>query len=332
MSNEQAVRSWLDISARVGDQTEPDMVFKQAVHLSLHWAQDLSQKPICRTAPIPRRLFERARSGVPFTQKEVVDLGAGRWPLQAEQLGFGDLPRQVTEGRTNKDGVVTWTLDESRLVLKKLTPGQGCTFVTDLEIVRDYRGTSIRVMSGHLGGYAYVPGTPVVLKVLSSMYGLFDGGVRLLPSVRLIDTPEDAETFVFELEDLERQRPIVTAVMPQDDEDYAPWRAQLDACAKESFGLQHVSSITYAGLQHVQELLGSHAPQAGCVKTYHPGFSQLDLKQAHPMIGHHTIEAHESGLEGVLRKLTTRSAAKDARVQREEDPITWSKPKGSKRS
>ena len=315
----------------MGDRTAPDLDFKQAVHFSLYWAQDLRQGPICQTSPTPRALFKRARSGLPLTPEEILVLGEGQWPPPAELLDINGLPNEVVEDAT-KNGRVSWKLNESRLVLRKLTPRPGCTFVTDLEIVRGHLGPSIRVMLGHIGGYAPVPGTPVVMKVLSSVCGLYDGGVRLLPCARLVDTPEDAEEFVRDLEDMERQRPIVTVVAPRDHDDYPAWRVQVDACAKEAFALQHVVCVTRDGLQQLQELLGPHAPKEGSVKTYHSGFSHFDLKQAHPVMGNRTIESHETGLEGVLRELTTRMAAKDARVQRDEEPIIWSAPKGSRLS
>jgi len=303
-------RYWIDSSAIVGDGTAPVLDFRRAVHLTIYWGQDLSNGQVCTPAHPPKRLAEQQRRGFPLSDEETKSLGEGRWPLPAEAFEFSNLPWNVDEAPLKKGGTTSWHLTESSLHLRKSTPVTGCLYVGET-LIESGPPVRIRQRVMHVGPRGPIPGVLQNMKLISSVCGLYDGGVRMLPLAREVRTEEDGERFAGLLESDLRQQPVM-AVACTRGETEERWRADVASYAREAFTLQHVAAVTVGGVSYLDEILGSHALPEGAIKIYGPGFTPLDIPQTHPVTTYHSAIAHEGGRKGMLNRLRIRRMTQDA--------------------
>ena len=309
-------RFWIDSSSIIGDGLFPSLDYERAVHLNVYWAQDMSDGPICNSAHPPKRLAERLRRGLPLSDEESVLLSEGRWPLPSEAFSLCSLPPLVDDAQVKGGGTTSWTLTKTSFFLRKIEPVRGCLYVAEVVIEL---GPPVRVRQRvmHVGTRAPVPGVIKSIKLVSSICGLYDGDVRMLPVPIRVDTIEDAERFIALIESGARQQPVV-AVACARDESEEDWCTDAEEYAKEAFTLQHVAAITVRGTQHLREMLGPHGLQDGAIKTYNPGFTRFDEPQEHPMTLHHTVVEHPLGRRGMLARWRIRLMTTDAWERRAE--------------
>jgi hypothetical protein len=302
-------RLWLDVSARIGNEYGAVCPFRIAVHLVLYAAQDLCDGPIAQTAHPPKQLAEKLRRGMPLSDEVIRELGRGRWPLCEADFNLSNLPRTVPMTQV-KEGMVSWTLTDEKLLLRKRVAVRDSTYVTDVAITAA-KLPQIRQTVGHIGGWSYAAGVPKGLKLISAVCGLYDGSIRMLPRPSIIDTDYDAEQFMIALEDGNRLQPFVAvAAMPGETEQEL--RADVEPYAKEAFTLQHVAALTVGGANALRRLLGPHALPDGAIKTYNAGFSRRDMPTNHPITIWQTIKAHERGRSGILERWRKRLMTRDA--------------------
>ena len=312
------VRFFIDIPVEVGNGSNPKRDFALAVHLTLYWAQDLSQSAICNTASPPRRLAEKLRKGIPLPHETIEALGEGRWPPTDDALDVGRIPGNVPPTAL-REGQVEWTLSGDHLRVHKETHLGGSTYVNDVEV---FAGSVVRVRHrvGRRGAAIPVPGTPRNLKLISAVCGIYDGGVRFLPRPMRADSPEDVEVFLAMLENTDRQQPIVAVAAPDGEPDLG-WASEIAEYALKAFALQHVVTMTANGRRIANERLGRHGLQAGAIKTYNARFHMLDAQGAHPMTTPAAIGEHERGLTGMLDRWRKRLITRDA-FERRDDYVT----------
>ncbi len=304
---------WVDISATIGDRALLDRDFKLAVHLALYWGQEMRNGPICRTYHPPSDLIKILRKGVAATEAEVSELGQGYWPPRDDAFSLDALPRSVPDTQV-KDArpqvSVAWDLNDTKLWLRKIVVDGGAQYKTTTEITRG-REVGIRQIVETTGRGAHTPGMPVILKLLASTCGLYDGNVPISPRPLIVDSEEDARKFLAILESPMRRQPVVS-VSRLASESETQWLIDVVEHAREAFGLQHVAGITPTGLQTLQKLLEFHAPPEGSIKTFRSGFSTLDVVKTHPATLHQAIVEHPKGRRGMLARWRKRMMTQDA--------------------
>jgi hypothetical protein len=298
---------WLDIPIEIGDGANPERDYALAVHLTLYWAQNLRQGPVCNTISPTRQLAEQLRKGMPLSDEEISTLGLGYWPPADNDLNIDTLPPNVPPTAL-VDGPVEWTLSRERLKLYKETRARASTYVSDVEISA---GATVRIRQtiGYRGPLVPAPGTPRNLKLISAVCGVYDGGIRCLPKPMLVDTLEDVEAFLAMLENADRKQYVV-AIAATNGDGVDGWITDIEQYAREAFALQHVVAITSRGLSGVREMLGDHGLPPGAIKTYRPSFSVLDIQQAHRITSRAVVM--QLGLAGTLNLWRKRLMERDA--------------------
>lgn len=316
MSDAAVDRYWFDISAIIGDRQDPALCFRQAVHLSVYWGQAMSDGPVCAPVHPPKRLAERMRQGLPLSEDECRSLSAGKWPPPDEAFDLSTVPRVIDNVQTKDGGSVSWLIDDASMYLRKTTPIPQCMYVGEISI-RYNVTTSIRQRAMHIGTRGPIPGVPKSLKLLSSICGLYDGGVRMWPEPTLVDTDADAKSLIALIESEERRQPVIAVACSMVD-SVAEWRSVVEKFARDAFTLMHVAAVTARGAHHLQDLLGPHGIEDGAIKTFKPGFTRLDVPQFHPMTLHRNVLAHEQGREGMLTRWRNRVMTGEAWDRRDE--------------
>ena len=306
---------WLDITATIGDGSNPTLAYKMAVHTALYAAQDLCNGPVSATAHPPKRLTEKLRRGLPLSEEAIQAYGEGRWPPPDEAFSLDVLPASVRDEKV-KEGIVTWELSPERLKLTKSVPVGGSVYEVEVDITAG-PPPRIRQAVSHLGPRSHVAGVPRGFKLLAATCGLYDGRMRFLPRPMPVDSEQEVDEFVAVLLDENRTQPLV-AVAAGAGESEADWMPEVNVYAKEAFGVQHVAAVTVRGAGCVRELLGSHGLLTGSIKTYRPGFSRLDVPSKHPMTSDRTIREHERGRAGMLERWRKRLMVRDAWDRRGE--------------
>ena len=310
MSRPRPARCWLDVTATIGDGNDPDLDFRTAVHLAIYAAQDLSDGPVAQTAHPPKELTEKLRRGVPASPEQVAELGRGRWPLPPEAFALDTLPHDVPITPV-KLGTVAWTLSDGLLQLSRCVPRGAATFVHEVEVTAGALPV-VRHRISHVGGHPPgSPGVPRSLKLLSAVCGVYDGATRLSPVPTIVDDEDSVERAVAVIEDPGRRQPLtmVAAAPGEADEEWLP---EVEACAREAFGLQHVVGITDRGRSLLNDVLGEHGILAGAIKTYRSGFNRLDIPITHPLTAWRTVQEHPQGRPGMLKRWRNRLMTSDA--------------------
>jgi hypothetical protein len=311
MSLKVSTRRWVDISAVVGNGALPHRDFELAVHLALYWGQEMRNGPICSTVHPPSDLIKILRKGVAATEEELSKFGQGYWPPPDDAFCLDKLPSSVPDTKVREGRLqvsVAWDLSDTQLSMRKSLVDGGAEYRTTTEITRAL-GVGIRQIVETTGRGAHTPGTPVILKLLASTCGLYDGDVPISPRPLIVDTDEDAKKFCAILESPTRVQPLVS-VSRTESESETQWLDDIVEHARESFGLQHVAGITPNGLQILHDLLEFHTPPEGSIKTFRSGFTTLDVVKAHPATLYQTILEHPKGRSGMLarwRKRMSRS-------------------------
>jgi len=201
-------------------------------------------------------------------------------------------------------------LNDTKLSLRKIVSDGGAQYRTTTEITRG-REVGIRQIVETTGRGAHTPGMPVILKLLASTCGLYDGDVPISPRPFIVDSDEDAKKFLAILESPTRAQPVVS-VSRLASESATQWLADVLEHGREAFGLQHVAGITPTGLQTLHDMLEFHTPPEGSIKTFRSGFTTLDVVNAHPATLHHAILEHPKGRRGMLARWRKRMMTQEA--------------------
>ena len=298
MLDKTETRYWMNVPAQIGNGADLERDFKIAVHLTLYWAQAMSSTILCNVAHPSRDIAEKLK-GLPVADHEFIMPDNKLWKPRLDELDLVQLPKEMKRTQVKKD-IVSWSLGPTSLWLEKETFNGSCIYIVTVDINLSDQAYIVQ-KTRTVGGRLPAPGVTRNLKLISSVCGLYDAGIRFLPKPTFIDTPEDVEQLLIAAENPRRQQPIV-AVAEANFEKQSDWKRDVEKYARESFTLQHVVAVTKQGVPHLQEMFGTHGMRMGSIKTYNSGFSLMDIQKLHPVTNWETIQEHRSGRAGMLER------------------------------
>ena len=268
-----AGKDYLDLALIAGSGDRADRDFALAVLMTLRWAQDRRSGPICDTLPISEELDDVIRSGLPPE-------GMAGWPPSDADLDLSRLPAEVPPTQVNARRSLTWRLTPERLDLTLETQMKGAEHRVVVEIAAG-EDVRMRVRLWQATGH-FVPGAPRCLRMVSSACdGLFDEGWQILPNPMPVDDEEAAATLAELVRSPERRLPVVVFCSPTANP--AAVERVAGKFAFDAFPIAHVALVSGAGYRAVTEMLPDHPPVSSRLRTFKPGYTDMDVADSHPV-------------------------------------------------
>jgi hypothetical protein len=204
--------------------------------------------------------------------------GMPSWPPLDADLDLSRVPAEVPATAVNARRSVTWRLTPERLDLTLETQMKGSEHRVAVGIASG-EDVRMRVRLWQLCG-RFVPGAPRCLRMISSACdGLYDEGWQILPDPMPVDDEESAVMLAEFVRSPERRLPVVMFCAPTVGTDAVKRVAR--KFALDAFPIAHVAFVSGAGFRAAASLLPGHPPASGRLRTFRPGYTDMDLAEDH---------------------------------------------------